>query len=148
MRPIKTRAAAAHIPKGLFEVLIVFTVESQFLRQVYDMDAVLLLKRQGVICVGEEYIPRSPLQERDVILDVNGCTMFDDFVLVLQERTSDYEDRPRQDKTLLVKSAAPGRALLSLASVSLVGSNRVVLLSKGEPWLCVRTHFPQCLKRL
>src|SRR5215510_14846853 len=47
--------------QGLFEILIVFTIEFQFLRQVYDMDAVLFLKRQGVICVGKEYIPRSPL---------------------------------------------------------------------------------------
>src|SRR5215475_2217015 len=63
------------------------------------MDAVLLLKRQGIICVGKEYIPGSPLEERDVILDVNGCTMFDDLVLVLQEYTSEYEGRYRENKT-------------------------------------------------
>src|SRR5262245_3023881 len=80
------------------------------------MDAVLLLKRQGIICVGKEYIPRSPLEERDVILDVNGCTMFDDLVLVLQEYTSEYEGRYQEDKT---KSEVCQAQKLHLSSAAL-----------------------------
>src|SRR5215475_7795865 len=105
------------------------------------MDAVLLLKRQGIICVGKEYIPRSPLEERDVILDVNGCTMFDDLVLVLQEYTSEYEGRYQEDKTKSEVCQAKKLHLYSAAlfPISLYLPHNPVPYS---PYPCTLPHNP------
>jgi hypothetical protein len=64
--------------QGFLEVILVLARKFEGLHQVLDFDAMPFLGRQHVIGVSQQYVPCPALQQRDIVLDLDGGTVLDD----------------------------------------------------------------------
>src|SRR4030095_9308609 len=73
--------AAYQPPQRFLQVFLIMALIGQYIRQFAYRDLVHLLGGQLMVSMLKQDIPGATLQQGDVVLNLNGCTMLDDLLL-------------------------------------------------------------------